>query len=218
MLTEKQKQPLLTCAPQAARVNSKAPHVDIFVRGCRPPFLLLLIHLEVTNIKELRINEEIRASEVRLVEDGAEAIILPLQDALQHAVEKGMDLVEISPNAKPPVCRIMNYGKYRFEQNKRAKEQRKNQKTTQIKEVKFRPNIEDHDFDTKIRNAEKFLLEGDKVKATVLFRGREITHQENGRILCQRMSERLAEIANVEKAPKVEGKNMVIIFSPKSNK
>lgn len=218
MLTEKQKQPLLTCAPQAARVNSKAPHGDIFVRGCRPPFLLLLIHLEVTNIKELRINEEIRASEVRLVEDGAEAIILPLQDALQHAVEKGMDLVEISPNAKPPVCRIMNYGKYRFEQNKRAKEQRKNQKTTQIKEVKFRPNIEDHDFDTKIRNAEKFLLDGDKVKATVMFRGREITHQENGRILCQRMSERLAEIANVEKAPKVEGKNMVIIFSPKSNK
>ena len=144
---------------------------------------------------------------MRLVEDGAEAIILPLQDALQHAVDKGMDLVEISPNAKPPVCRIMNYGKYRFDQ-----------KTTQIKEVKFRPNIEDHDFDTKIRNAEKFLLDGDKVKATVMFRGREITHQENGRVLCERMSERLAEIANVEKAPKVEGKNMVIIFSPKSNK
>ena len=184
----------------------------------RAAFFVALIHLEVTNIKELRINEEIRATEVRLVEDGADAVILPLQDALQHAVDKGMDLVEISPNAKPPVCRIMNYGKYRFEQNKRAKEQRKNQKTTQIKEVKFRPNIEDHDFDTKIRNAEKFLLDGDKVKATVMFRGREITHQENGRVLCQRMTERLAEIANVEKAPKVEGKNMVIIFSPKTNK
>lgn len=181
-------------------------------------FFVALIQLEVKNIKELRINEEIRATEVRLVEDGTDPVILPLRDALQHAVEKGMDLVEISPNAKPPVCRIMNYGKYRFEQNKRAKEQRKNQKTTQIKEVKFRPNIEDHDFDTKIRNAEKFLLDGDKVKATVMFRGREITHQENGRILCQRMSERLAEIANVEKAPKVEGKNMVIIFSPKANK
>lgn len=155
---------------------------------------------------------------MRLVEDGAEAVILPLRDALQHAVEKGMDLVEISPNAKPPVCRIMNYGKYRFEQSKRAKEQKKNQKTMQIKEVKFRPNIEDHDFETKIRNAEKFLQDGDKVKATVMFRGREITHQENGRILCQRMTERLAEVASVEKAPKVEGKNMVIIFSPKAGK
>lgn len=188
------------------------------MRGCGAAFFVALIYAEVTIIKELRINEEIRAAEVRLVEDGVEAVVLPFRDALQHAIDKGMDLVEISPNAKPPVCRIMNYGKYRFEQNKRVKEQKKNQKTTQLKEVKFRPNIEDHDFETKIRNAEKFLLEGDKVKATVMFRGREITHQENGRVLCQRATERLAEIASVERAPKVEGKNMTIIFAPKANK
>ena len=153
-----------------------------------------------------------------MLTDGEENVILPLNDALRHAVEKGLDLVEISPNAKPPVCRVMNYGKYRFEQNKRAKEARKNQKTIQIKEVKFRPNIEEHDFDTKVRNAERFLQDGDKVKATVMFRGREITHPELGRTLCDKMSERLSEVATVERAPKVEGKNMIIIFAPKTSK
>lgn len=127
-----------------------------------------------------------------------------------------MDLVEISPNAKPPVCRVMDYGKYRFEQIKREKEAKKNQRVIQIKEVKLRPNIEDHDFETKAKNAERFLLDGDKVKATIMFRGREITHQENGRILCDRLRDRLAEVANVERTPKVEGKNMTIIFAPKT--
>lgn len=145
-------------------------------------------------------------------------MILPLREALQHAVEKGLDLVEISPNAKPPVCRVMNYGKYRFEQSKREKEAKKNQRTMQIKEVKFRPNIEEHDFETKAKNAERFLLDGDKVKTTVMFRGREITHPELGRELCQRMVDRLSAVASVERAPKVEGKNMIIIFAPKSGK
>lgn len=143
---------------------------------------------------------------------------MPLREALHFATEKGLDLVEISPNAKPPVCRVMNYGKYRFEQSKREKEAKKNQRTVQIKEVKFRPNIEDHDFETKVKNAERFLLDGDKVKTTVMFRGREITHPDLGRVLCQRMTERLADIASVERAPKVEGKNMIIIFAPKANK
>ncbi len=152
------------------------------------------------------------------MEEGEENIILPFRDALAHAVEKGLDLVEISPNAKPPVCRVMDYGKYRFEQLKREKEARKNQRVIQIKEVKFRPNIEEHDFETKVKNAERFLADGDKVKATVMFRGREITHPELGRVLLKRMAERVEEIAVQEKAPKVEGKNMTAIFAPKANK
>ena len=168
-----------------------------------------------SSIKELRINEEIRASEVRLVEDGEENLILPLRDALSHAVEKGLDLVEISPNAKPPVCRVMDYGKYRFEQLKREKEAKKNQRVVQLKEVKFRPNIEDHDFDTKVKSAERFLQDGDKVKATVMFRGREITHQDLGKVLLQRMAETLADVAVQEKPPKTEGRNMTAIFAPK---
>ena len=129
-----------------------------------------------------------------------------------------MDLVEISPNAKPPVCRVMDYGKYRFEQIKREKEAKKNQRITQIKEVKFRPNIEDHDFETKIKNAERFLKDGDKVKVTIMFRGREITHPDLGRVLCDRAAERLAEIASVERAAKVEGRNMTLILAPKTVK
>ncbi len=170
----------------------------------------------MTSIKELRINEEIRVSEIRLVSDD-EQTVMATKDALHRAFSTGLDLVEISPNAKPPVCRIMDYGKYRFEQIKREKEVRKNQKVIQIKEVKFRPNIEDHDFETKFKNAERFLKDGDKVKATVMFRGREITHPELGMVLCQRMIERLEDIAIVERKPKVEGRNMVVIFAPKGN-
>ena len=185
---------------------------------CAALFLRLGKLWRWNSIKELRINEEIRASEVRLVEDGEENLILPLRDALAHATEKGLDLVEISPNAKPPVCRVMDYGKYRFEQLKREKEAKKNQRVVQLKEVKFRPNIEDHDFETKVKNAERFLIDGDKVKATIMFRGREITHQDLGRALLQRMAETLAEVAVQEKPPKTEGKNMTAIFAPKSLK
>lgn len=169
-------------------------------------------------IQELRINEEIRASEIRMVEDGEESVILPLRTALEHAAERGLDLVEISPNAKPPVCKIMDYGKYRFDQMKREKEARKNQRVIQLKEVKFRPNIEEHDFMTKVNNAQHFLSDGDKVKATIMFRGREITHPELGKALLEKMTELLAEVAVIEKAPKVEGKNMTAIFVPKGNK
>jgi len=152
-----------------------------------------------------------------LVSDGDKQAIMPTRDALARAVVMGLDLVEISPTARPPVCRIMDYGKYRFEQAKREKEARKNQRIVQIKEVKFRPNIEDHDFETKVKNAERFLKEGDKVKATVMFRGREITHPELGRVICERLSERLAEIAMVERHPRLEGKNMILILTPKNN-
>lgn len=145
-------------------------------------------------------------------------MIIPLAEALRHAVDKGMDLVEISPNAKPPVCRVMDYGKYRFDQIKREKEAKKNQRVAQIKEVKFRPNIEDHDFETKIKNAERFLRDGDKVKITIMFRGREITHPDQGRALCDRAAERLAETANVERSAKVEGRNMTLVLAPKTGK
>lgn len=182
------------------------------------PAGLRFILVEVKKIKELRINEEIRISEVRLVGDGEEATVMSLKDALALAYEKGMDLVEVSPNAKPPVCKIMDYGKYRFEQIKREKEAKKNQKVTQLKEVKFRPNIEDHDFETKIRNAERFLNDGDKVKVTIMFRGREVTHQNLGRVLCDRAALRLAEIATVERGAKSEGRNMTMVLAPKVEK
>jgi len=165
----------------------------------------------------LRINEEIRAHEVRLVSDGDEQKVVPTRLALEKAQDRNLDLVEISPNAKPPVCKIMDYGKYRFEQNKREKEAKKNQKIVQIKEVKLRPNIEEHDFETKAKNAERFLRDGDKVKTTIMFRGREITHPQLGKVLCDRMAQRLADVANVERPPKVEGKNMIMVFTPKNN-
>ena len=165
--------------------------------------------------KDLRINDEIRAREVRLVgEEGEQLGIVQLRDAQRIAVEKSLDLVEIAPTAKPPVCKIMDYGKYKYEQAKRDKEARKKQKTTELKEVKLRPNIEDHDFETKARNAQRFLNDGDKVKVTIMFRGREITHPELGRTLCLRLAEFCKAEANIERDPKLEGRNMIMILAP----
>ena len=175
--------------------------------------------MEVTTISEYLINDQIRDKEIRLIgEQGEQLGIMSVRDALNMAKEAGLDLIKIAPTAKPPVCKIADYGKFRYEQIRREKEARKKQKITEIKEIRLTPNIDENDLKTKANQARKFLTHGDKVKATVMFRGREITHQENGRVLCERMTERLAEIANVEKAPKVEGKNMVIIFSPKTSK
>lgn len=143
---------------------------------------------------------------------------MPIKEAMQLAIEKGLDLVEISPTAKPPVCKIMDYGKYRFEQSKREKEVKKNQKSFNIKEVKLRPNIEEHDFETKAKNGEKFLKGGDKVKVTIMFRGREITHPEGGLALCEKMAACLADAGVVEKPAKVEGRNMTMILAPKQIK
>jgi translation initiation factor IF-3 len=165
----------------------------------------------------LRINEEIRVSEVRLISnDNDEQLgIVSVREALQMAHEKELDLVEIAPNAKPPVCKMMDYGKYRFEQLKREKEAKKNQRVISLKEVKLRINIEEHDFEVKAKNAEKFLAAKDKVKVTIMFRGREITHPELGIEVCQKMAERLSEVASVEKPAKVEGRNMTMILAPK---
>lgn len=139
---------------------------------------------------------------------------MPPKEAAKIAAERGLDLVEVAPNAVPPVCRIMDYGKFKYEQSKKEREARKNQRIINVKEVKLRPNIEDHDFDTKTRNAVRFLENGDKVKVTIMFRGREITHPELGKELCDRLAEQVKSIAKVEKEAKVEGRNMIMILTP----
>jgi len=141
--------------------------------------------------------------------------VLPLREALRIADERRMDLVEVAPQAKPPVCRIMDYGKFRYEQSKREKETKKKQRIITVKEVKLRPNIEDHDFEVKAKNAIRFLKDGDKVKATIMFRGRQIVHPDLGRHLLERLAVQVADIANVERVPRLEGKNMIMILAPK---
>ena len=175
---------------------------------------------EVNKIsKEVSINEMIRAKEVRVIDENGEQLnIMNTNDALQLAMSKNMDLVEISPNSQPPVCRIMNYGKYKFDQAKKEKEAKKKQKQITLKEIKMRIGIEGHDFTVKNKAIEKFLLEGHKVKVTIMFRGREMNHPELGLDLCNKTAELLKEIANVEKIPKSEGRNMIMILSPKSDK
>ena len=164
----------------------------------------------------LRINDEIRAREVRVVSDTNEQLgIMLLRDALRMAGEQQIDLVEVAPTAKPPVCRIMDFGKFKYEQQKRDKEAKKKQKVFTLKEVKLRPNIEDHDFEVKKKNAQRFLEDGDKVKVTIMFRGRELSHPELGRQILVRMAADLKDIANVERDAKLEGKNMIMILAAK---
>ena len=171
----------------------------------------------------MRINEEIRAREVRVIVDGvdgkAEQLgVMSSRDALKLANERHLDLVEIAPTAKPPVCKIMDYGKYRYEQQKREKEARKKQKTFDIKEVKLRPGIEEHDFNVKFKNADRLLQDGNRVKVTIMFRGRKLSHPELGEVLLNKMAEQLKDMAIVERVPKLEGKNMIMIVAPKPSK
>lgn len=164
------------------------------------------------------MNEEIRAREVRVVSSTNEQLgVMALRDALRLAGEQQLDLVEVAPTAKPPVCRIMDFGKFRFEQQKREKEAKKKQKVVSVKEVKLRPNIEDHDFHVKLKNAQRFIADGDKVKVTIMFRGRELTHPELGREVLLRMAEELKDAVTVEREPKLEGKNMIMIVAPKAH-
>jgi translation initiation factor IF-3 len=141
--------------------------------------------------------------------------IVQLRDALQMAAEQHLDLVEVAPTAKPPVCRIMDFGKFKYEQQKRDKEAKKKQKVVTVKEVKLRPNIEDHDFDVKFKNAQRFLEDGDKVKVTIMFRGRELSHPELGKKVLDKMASQIVDIANIERAARLEGKNMIMILAPK---
>jgi len=166
----------------------------------------------------MRINEEIRGKEVRLISvDNEQLGIVAVKDALRMAQEKELDLVEIAPNAKPPVCRIMDFGKFKYEQSKRDKEARKKQKIISVKEVKIRPNIEDHDLEVKTKNAVKFLSEGDKVKVTLMFRGRELAHAELGKQLLSKVADITKDIATIERLPKVEIRNMIMILAPKQD-
>lgn len=153
---------------------------------------------------------------VRLVsEEGEQHGIVPIEEARKIAEEAGLDLVEVAPTAKPPVCRIMDFGKYKFEQSKKQHEARKKQKQIQVKEVKFRPGTDEGDYQVKLRNLIRFLSEGDKAKVTLRFRGREMAHQELGLKLLQRVEGDLAEYANVEQFPKLEGRQMVMILAPR---
>ncbi|MEE9339689.1 MAG: translation initiation factor IF-3 [Methylococcaceae bacterium] len=166
-----------------------------------------------------RLNNDITARRVRAVgADGDKVGVITLAEAKQLAYDANMDLVEISPNADPPVCKVMDYGKYQFEQNKKLQASKKKQKQVQIKEIKFRPGTEEGDYQVKLRNLNKFLEEGNKTKITVRFRGREMAHREIGLELLKRVEKDLDELANVEQFPKVEGRQMVMVMAPKKKK
>lgn len=183
--------------------------------------------LEVHDIKRggkgreqrANINQQIQAAEVRLIDvDGEQIGIVTREEALEKATSKQLDLVEISPGAEPPVCRIMDYGKHLFEQKQKAKEGRKKQRQTQLKEIKFRPGTDSGDYEVKLRNLKRFLEAGDKTKVTVRFRGREMAHQELGRDLLSRVEEDLADYGSVEQRPNMEGRQMIMVLSPGSKK
>ena len=163
-----------------------------------------------------RINDEIRVPQVRLIDDRGEMIgLMSAREALIRAYDVGLDLVEISPNAVPPVCKILDYGKYKYEQQKKANEARKKQKVVEIKEIKVRPNIDDHDYEVKMKQMKNFIGEGDKVKVTLRFRGREMAHQELGVKVLERIRNDLIDLIKVEQMPRLENRQMIMVVSPK---
>jgi len=167
--------------------------------------------------KELRVNNAIRARQVRLVDaNGDQLGVMSVREALDVAAERRMDLVEVAPNARPPVCRIMDYGKYRYEQSKRDRAARRRQRVINVKEIRMSPKIEEHDFDVKFRAAERFLKAGDKVKVSVRFRGREIVHSDLAKEKLDTLAEQLQDVAAVERPPKLEGRQMIAVLVPKS--
>lgn len=176
--------------------------------------------MEVFFIKqELPINEQIRAKEVQLIgENGEKLGVVSLHEALDKATEKNLDLALVAPNGNPPVCKIMNYGKYKFEQAKKEKESKKKQKVLEVKEIRVTPNIEEHDFGFKSKNAKKFIQDGNKVKITVRFRGREVNNVKSGEVVLKKFIDALEDVAVVEKQPKLEGKNMFTILAKKAEK
>ena len=169
--------------------------------------------------QELQINEQIRDKEIRVIDsDGTQLGIMPLRRAMEIAEQKNLDLVKIAPQANPPVCKIIDYGKFRFEQAKREKEARKNQRVVEIKEVRLSLNIDPHDFETKRNHALRFISEGNKVKVSIRFRGREMGHPELGLEIRRRFSDAMSEVANVEKPAKLEGRTMLMFLAPKPQK
>ncbi len=189
------------------------------MNGRRSRFCFILEVRIISSKQEVAINEAIRFKEVRVIDtDGSQLGILPIKEAIAAAYERELDLVNISPNANPPVCKIMDFGKYRFEQAKREKEAKKNQKTFDIKEVRLGLSIDTHDFETKGNQAIRFLKSGDKVKVSIRFRGRELGHPEIGLETMARFADYCAEYSSVEKPAKMEGRNMLMFLAPKSAK
>ena len=197
---------------------------DDFMHGwvCSIRALILLLSIwRCLNIstKETQINEEIRDKEVRVIDtDGTQLGVMPIEEAMRIAEEKNTDLVKIAPQAKPPVCKIMDFGKYRFEQAKREKEAKKNQRVIEVKEVRLSLNIDTHDFETKVNQATKFLKSGNRVKVSIRFRGREMAHPENGLVTMNQFAEACSEYGNVEKPAKLEGRSMLMFLAAKSSK
>ena len=184
-------------------MDSYAIHFFIFLWRC-------------TTISDLMINEQIRDKEVRLIgEDGEQLGIMSSKEAMKLAEEAGLDLVKIAPTAKPPVCKIVDYGKYKYEQIRREKEAKKKQKVIEIKEIRLSPNIDTNDLNTKVNAARKFLSKGDRVKVTLRFRGREMAHMNNSKHILDDFAESLSDIAVIEKAPKVEGRSMTMFLTEK---
>lgn len=175
--------------------------------------------LAISREQQVQVNEEIRDKEIRVIgADGSQLGIMSSSEALDKAAEANLDLVKIAPQATPPVCKIMDYGKYRFEQQKREKEAKKNQRTVDIKEVRLSLSIDTHDFETKVKQAIRFVQGGDKVKATIRFKGRELGHPEHGLEIMKKFAEALADVAVVEKPAKLEGRNMMMFLAAKPNK
>ena len=173
----------------------------------------------MTIAKDMMVNDGIRARELRIIgSDGEQLGVKSKSDALQIAEAANLDLVLVSPNANPPVARIMDYGKFRFDQQKREREARKNQKVVSLKEVRLSPSIDENDFQTKLRNARKFLEKGDKVKASIRFKGRAITHKEIGQRVLDRLASELTDIATIESHPKMDGRSMFLMLAPKADK
>ncbi|MFA6414174.1 MAG: translation initiation factor IF-3 [Syntrophales bacterium] len=161
------------------------------------------------------MNEEIKAAEVRLIEEGRQLGIMPLKEALDLAAKAGLDLVEISPTASPPVCRIMDYGKFRYQQSKKIQDARKSQTIIQIKEIRLRPKTEEHDLEVKVRHIKKFLQQNDKVKITMMFRGREISYADLGKKVMEKLRDALMDVGVIETHPRLEGRSMIMVIVPK---
>ena len=193
--------------------------MTVIVCGCFAASARFIWRCFIIGKLEHQINEEIRDKELRVIgANGDQLGIMSSAEALRIAEEKELDLVKIAPNAVPPVCKIMDYGKFRFEQLKKEKEAKKNQRVVEVKEIRMSPSIDTNDLNTKVKNAMKFLKDGNRVKVTVRFRGREMAHTSLGEVLLKQFGESCAEVATVEKGAKLEGRNMSMFLSPKNSK
>ena len=221
MLEEKTKQEQQRLTPSIGEGvhNVQSRYEYVIVCGCFAASALCIWGCFIIGKLDHQINEEIRDKELRVIgANGDQLGIMSSADALALAEEKELDLVKIAPNAVPPVCKIMDYGKFRFEQLKKEKEAKKNQRVVEVKEIRMSPSIDTNDFNTKVKNAMKFLKDGNRVKVTVRFRGREMAHTSLGEVLLKQFGESCAEVATVEKGAKLEGRNMSMFLSPKNSK